>query len=279
MFENQGKKILLFEHHGNRLFGDKRFTEMLDEYVRSKGEDKRTRIMRFALTALHNSGYCDDIHDKRRTITNIEEACIAYIDRWEWGKNPIWIRDEHDPISDIGIEVPFNIVINFNEDSRYRFIGKMDGLHWRNGKLTVNENKTASRLDDAWSQSFLMSHQITGYMLAASVWSKTTVRNADVYGMAIPLPRNFDYGGIIRESVKRNEEAFVHWCRWFLHTVRIHDQYVDNVVKAPRYTHSCNRYFKPCSFIPFCASPDDEKIYIMDEMVHDEWSPLKEIGE
>jgi hypothetical protein len=40
------------------------------------------------------------------------------------------------------------------------------------------------------------------------------------------------------------------------------------------FTHSCNRYFRPCSLIPFCASDREEQERIIAEMVTDEWSPL-----
>ena len=37
---------------------------------------------------------------------------------------------------------------------------------------------------------------------------------------------------------------------------------------------SCNRYFRPCSFIPFCDADPAEQQRIVDEMGYDEWSPL-----
>lgn len=279
VFENQGATNELWQYHGKRLFGLSRHEEMMQEYNSVKDEDERTRIMNYALTALYNSGFYDDPRDKRRTVANIEEACIAYIDRYEWGKNHIWIRD-NTASSDIGVEVPFDIVLSFLTASGnthdYRFTGKIDGIHYRKDRLTVAENKTASRLNDAWSTSFEMSHQVTGYALAASLWCGEPVYNADIYGMSIPLPRGYDYGGIVREPVTRTDEHFAHWFRWFWHTVGIWHQHRDDIINAPRYTHSCNRYFQPCSFIPFCAAPDAEKEEIMSEMETDEWSPLDE---
>jgi hypothetical protein len=51
-------------------------------------------------------------------------------------------------------------------------------------------------------------------------------------------------------------------------------QWQNDPIGAPKYTHSCNRYFRPCSLIPFCYGDDDEQRAIMEEMVTDEWSPL-----
>jgi hypothetical protein len=52
-------------------------------------------------------------------------------------------------------------------------------------------------------------------------------------------------------------------------------QYKDNPYDAPKYTHSCNRYFRPCAFIPFCDADDEEQHTIVQEMETDEWSPLE----
>jgi hypothetical protein len=96
--------------------------------------------------------------------------------------------------------------------------------------------------------------------------------------MAIPLPRSYDFGGIVNEFVTRTDQDFAHWFQWFWHTTRIYEQHKDDPNNAPRYTHSCNRYFRPCSFIPYCAATDEERAQIFDEMVDDEWNPLLEHG-
>lgn len=279
----QGKEAphiqTLADYHGPRLFGATRYDAMLSSV--DHGEDERAQSLAFCLSALETSGFYDDPSDKRRTYTNLEEACIAYIDRWDWNRMPVWIRDEADPLSDIGIELPFDIVLHFVlEDKReleYRFIGKADGLHVRNGVLYLHENKTASRLDEAWRQSFLMSSQVTGYCFALSLWAGGPIEHAEVFGMSIPLPRNYDFGGLVREPVTRYSHHFEHWFKWFLHTVQIEQAYVSNPIEAPRYTHSCNRYFRPCSLIPFCDAEEDEQKLILEEMFIDEWSPLHEI--
>ena len=52
-------------------------------------------------------------------------------------------------------------------------------------------------------------------------------------------------------------------------------QFIDDIINAPMYTHSCNRYFNSCSFLPFCAADDiEEKELILTEMEDAEWSPL-----
>jgi hypothetical protein len=268
------------DFHGQRLFGNTRYQAMLSSVDGS--EDERAQSMAFCLSCLETTGFYDDPSDRRRTMTNLEEACIAYIDRWDWNRMPVWVRDDTDPQSDVGIELPFDIVLSFvleNGESRlYRFIGKADGLHVRKDTLYLHENKTASRLDEAWQQSFLLSSQVTGYCLALAVWAGQPIEHAEIFGMSVPLPRNYDFGGIVRESVTRYSHHFERWFDWFLHTVELERAYANNPFDAPKYTHSCNRYFRPCSMIPFCDSSDEEQRQIIGEMYEDEWSPLHEVN-
>jgi hypothetical protein len=281
----------LFLHHGLRLFGEDRF--MLMQEAMACNEPEETRMLRFCLAALETSGFYDDPRDKRRTMSNLEEACIAYIDKWQF-QYPIWVRDADDPTSDVGIEVAFDMVITLHFDAgefdndgdndfpvyekrEYRFTGKLDGLQWHGPTdLRIHENKTASRIDDAWQESFEMSSQITGYCLASSTWTGESVRKATVYGLAIPLPKNYDLGGTIRLPVSREDHQSTKWFEWFLHTTLLHDEYIDDVLAAPQYTHSCNRYFRACSFIPLCTAETEEKKLILEEMRVEEWSPLHE---
>lgn len=268
----------LCDLHGPRLFGSTRYEQMLSSIVPT--EDDRVQSLQFCLSALESSGFYDDPRDKRRTYTNLEEACIAYIDRWDWHRMPVWIRNESDPKSDVGIELPFDVVLSFLlEDGttvEVRFIGKADGLHQRGSELYLHENKTASRLDEAWSQSFLLSSQITGYCLALGLIAGKTIERAEIYGLSIPLPKNYDFGGIIRESVSRHSHHFERWFNWVLHTVLLEQAYSADPFTAPKYTHSCNRYFRPCSMIPFCDATDEEQHEIVAEMYDDEWNPLHE---
>jgi hypothetical protein len=68
---------------------------------------------------------------------------------------------------------------------------------------------------------------------------------------------------------------FEKWAGWFATSVLMEQEYRDHVVDAPMYTHSCNRYFRSCSFLPFCASDSvEEKESIIKEMVVDEWDVL-----
>lgn len=276
----------LIRHHGSRLFGRDRYFQILQEI--GPEPDYEQRCKRGAIAVLETSGFYDDPTDKRRTLQNMIEASLAYIDKWRWSEK-VWMRDEADPLSDVGIEIPFDVVVALDTDekqdgrggkkythTRLRYTGKIDGIHWHRDKLTLQENKTASRLNEAWANSFYMSSQVTGYCIAATVFSGGQVRNADVLGVSIPLPKNYDYGGLVTQSVSRDDHHFQSWTRWLLHTVQLYEQYKDNPYDAPRYTHSCNRYFRSCSLLPFCDSSREDQELMVKDMVTEEWSPLSE---
>lgn len=276
-FDEQ-KVETIFQNTGKRLFGAERFGEM-GEAVNGR-EDFRTRCQQFSLVALYNSGFYDDPFDKRRTMTNIEELCIAYMDRFDWlDMLPIVVGNDPENLF-VGIEIPIDVTITFVlEDGsvhKYRFIGKADGIHWKDKQKSVmrlHENKTASRLGSAWEMSFETSHQVTGYLIGLSQMLNYHIEEAMILGTALPMPRQYA-DGLSRIIVKRMEHQLQEWFTWFWHTTRIYEQYKDTPLDAPLYTHSCNRYFRPCSFIPLCVGDPEERRNTYDEMVIDEWSPL-----
>ena len=271
--------IEAFRHHGYRLFGTDRMEFAWEEH--GKTIDRPEGRMNFCLEMLYTSGFYDDERDKRRTMNNLEYACIEYMDRWPWGKRPVYVEDATDPKSFVGIEIPIDVMITFHtHDDKFsiRFVGKVDGLHKAsNEELIVHENKTQSRIDDAWRMSLEMSHQPTGYIAALSAMLRKEIRKCVYWGLAIPQPKTAGVEGIAEIPINRDDHHFMQWLEWVYHTVMIWSLYKDNPAEAPKYTHSCNRYFRPCSMIPFCYSQPDERAYIMsEEMEKREWNPLNE---
>jgi len=264
----------LWLHHGGRLFGDR--LSVIGDAI-ADAADLMDVAKRGSIAVLDTSGYYDDPRDKRRTLSNLEECIYAYINKWRWD-HKVWMRDPTNPRSDVGIEIPFDVVVQLVGDGPYitfRLTGRVDGIHYNTaGDLVIHDNKTASRLNDAWSQSFLLSHQITGYCIAASVFTAEPVHKAEILGLSVPLPKSYEFAGYIRETVSRHNYHYQQWANWLVHTITLARQYAGNPIDAPKYTHSCNRYFRPCSFIPFCDSEASEQRIILTEMVDDEWSPL-----
>lgn len=268
-------------HHGERLFGE-RFKSMVIA-AQEAGEDKRAAMLRFCLEAFYTAGFYDDPADKRRTFTNIEEALIAYLDRFDFRRN-VWVADRDDPTAPVGIEIPIDVtltyVTNDGEMFQLRFIGTADGVTVSsNGDLRLEENKTASRLGEAWSMSFHTSHQQTGYMIGLSTMLGQSVSEAAVHGMCIPLPRSYDAGGLMTETVRRTPAQMQDFLSWVLHIVQIIDMYGDDPVMAPKYTGACNKYFRPCSLIPLCASDEEDRRDYFDMMADRELSPTEKAME
>lgn len=269
---------------GTRIFGSERYAELCNAV--NPDEDFRTRCNQFSLTALYNSGFYDDVGDRRRTTTNIEEMCLAYMDRFDWSKQlPVMNINGF-----VGIEIPVDVTVEILYADGYkgegftkvRLIGKADGIHWSDETKTVmrvHENKTASRLGDAWEQSWETNHQPTGYMIALSAMLNQPISQSLMLGSCLPMPKAYAINGLSRVVASRPSWMIEEWFKWFLHTVLLHDQYKDKPTDAPMYTHSCNRYFRPCSFIGLCATPPDERQAVFDQMAVDEWSPLAKEGE
>jgi hypothetical protein len=261
---------------GTRMLGRDGYAEVLR--LLNNGEDQRQRVYAIAVYVANTSGWDDDPLDRRRTLTNLEHSLAAYIDRGQIGTSIPIIS----PF--IGIEVPVDITVEFWDDllplDIVRFIGKVDGLvHPHNdlSKIRVEENKTASRLDQSWQDSFILSHQVTGYCVAASYLTQRRVDEALVRGMMIPLPKTYDQGGIVNMHVERDSWRVTEWLKWFYDTVQVWKKWKDDPLNAPEYTHSCNRYFRSCPFIPLCAmaAPEERKLSL-EQMVYDRWNPLTE---
>ncbi len=277
MYDLHSTHVEHFKVLGPKLYSDDTWTNMCRQL--DSREDTRTIGLNFCLEALYGSGFYDDPRDKRRTMSNIEESCIAYYDRWHWNKHPIYVADEDDPNCLVGIEIGMEFVIEFvchdGTVQAYKYRGRLDGLHRDSkGVLMVQENKTASRLDQAWSMSFMMSHQVTGYCVGSALLTGEPCNKAVVMGMAIPLPRSYDYGGLLNEPVSRPPHLIAAWMQWVWDTTRVYEQFKDNPDAATRFTHSCNRYFRPCALLPYCASDDEEREVIMSEMEYAPWNPL-----
>jgi hypothetical protein len=74
--------------------------------------------------------------------------------------------------------------------------------------------------------------------------------------------------------MRREDHHFTRWLAWLVHTVEMTRKYANDPYNAPKFTHSCSRYFRPCIFVPFCVADDEEQKLIVSELVFDEWTPL-----
>lgn len=276
-----------FAFHTRRVFGQEKGAALVAK-VR-KSSDEHLNMMSFAIDALHMSGFYDDPMDKRRTMSNIEEALYAYGRSVAFKQNPVWVQDKSNPECLVGIELPFDFTLEmtYRDDigtvkglHTVRYIGTIDAVHInKKGQPYIEENKTASRLGDAWAASFETSHQVTGYTVFASKLLGIPISEALIHGVSLPQPRKATTytEGVRSEYVSRSEDQQQKFFQWVYNTYMKRVRIGDDIELATQETHSCNRYFQACSLIPFCNSGGaEERQAMLDEMTTLELSPSEQ---
>jgi len=259
---------------GYRIFGEARWKDVWSEVRKQSGD--MNQLSTLAMHILRSSGYYDDPDDQTRTLSNMETGAMVYArETYRYLESyPIWCADYKNPVKPIGIEQIFDVVLEYSDGKRIRYIGTLDGIllnRVKDNRITMAENKTASRLDRAWIESFKMRHQITGYMACGQSLFGIEMWHARVYGCKIkPSFRGED---VHIESVYRDKAAVSHWANWVYNQVDIYERYQGDFEHAERRTHSCNRYFRPCALIPFCADSVEGRKEQWSQMVPVEPTP------
>lgn len=209
-------------------------------------------------------------------MATMELASVEYVDeRFSYMEDwPVYVENVRDPYGMVGIEQVFDVVVEFENDATVRYIGTIDGLVIKKPKdiYCLDENKTAARLDDGWRSSFELSHQITGYCAASTLVFGFPVSHSRVTG--VKIGRGEDPNVV--EPIARDKEFIQNWARWLYHSAAIYAAYKDNYELAPRYTHSCNRYFRPCALIPFCADTIAGRAEQWAQMIERDLTPSEE---
>ena len=240
-------------------------------------KDDRDSLLELAFSTLHSSGFYDDPRDEIRTLANMEVSTIQYcdehlevMDRW-----PIYYEDTRKPF--IGIEQVVDCVLHYSNGDRIRYIGTVDGVMRQlpSGRLFLAENKTSVRLDEGWRMAFETSHQVTGYCVLGTTLLNKPMFSVRVYGLKLKQSANNMIENYTTfEPQDRTEEMIQIFARSVWHTVFIdYLPFKDDYEHAPRRTHSCNRYFRPCALIDFCADTVDGRAQQYSEMVQIDPSP------
>ena len=253
---------------GDRIFGEPRWHEISKACVKHTGH--MDQIGQLAVDVLNTSGYYDDPNDNNRTIANMQTAAVVYAREtypylYAW---PVWIDNPKAPLTPTGVEQVFDVILEYTDGKRIRFIGTLDGILCNSAKdmrVTMAENKTAARMDRAWVESFKMRHQITGYMACGMAIFGFQMYHARVYGCRLkPMYRGED---VHIEPVSRTRDDIQHWANWVRRQVEIFEEYSVDWEHAERRTHSCNRFFRPCALIPFCADTPEGRREQWDQMI------------
>lgn len=277
--------VAKYAEHGIKLFGRDRWRSACDV---PQDSDSVNNAQRFALDILHSTGYYDDPSDRKRTMSNMEVSCMAYADRYFQSNMPVAVKGDF-----IGIEIPFVLEVTkidsslmaWEKDGRFvpeetiaYYCGRIDGIHHYGTGYAVAENKTAAQLSASWRTSFAISNQVTGYTIAGTCIFGEEINDAIVMGTQIPLPRDM-FNGVVFEPQSRTLSDRIRWCEWFFEGIATYERFIESPTHAPRYPHSCNRFFSACQFIPFCASTREEQVEALEQMRIEEWSPLDHLIE
>lgn len=281
-----------FVHHGERLFTYERMKHAKEEV----GEDDPSAIisdellsLNFCINILYSSNFYDDPSDNRRTMANIEEACIAYYRNWPFTRWPLYVEDYSKPDCLVGVELPVDLDVEFVtngiQDLRLNYIGRMDGLHMHSymqqGKrkegAVVHENKTGARIDSAWEAGQRMSPQAIGYAVQSSLYTSQPIERAFVHGMQIPQPRAAYGQGVHQFPIDISHDRYVNWAVWTYKWAKMFNAARENPAYSQQHFHSCNRYFRPCSFLDICMEDDPEdRTAMIEGLEYQPWDPLVE---
>lgn len=258
---------------GERIFGKKRWDSCVSH---TKPDDERDHLLELCFNVLHTGGWEDSPYDKNRTMANLELSTIDYIDeRLPHMENwPIYVENGRDPYCMVGIEQIFDVVLVYEDGVRIRFIGTVDGLVVKQPQNihVLDENKSANRLGNGWRAGFEMSHQVTGYCAAGTVVFGFPIEHSRVTG--VKVGRGEDPYAF--EPIARGPEFVAVWASWVYQAAAKLESYWDRYEDAPRFTHSCNRYFRPCSLLAFCADTVEGRKEQWKEMVPNDLSPSEE---
>jgi hypothetical protein len=239
---------------GTRIFTEDKWKGIWK--MAAKGPTYLDQIGTLATEVIQSSGYYDDPKDTTRTLSNMQTAAMVYarttldhLDNW-----PIWVDNPKDANKPVGIEQIFDVMLEYEDGKRIRYIGTIDGIltnKLKSHRVTMAENKTAQRMDRAWVESFKMRHQITSYIACGQALFGIDMWHTRVYGCLIkPMFKGTD---VHIEPVTRDGQSIYHWANWARKQVELFEEYEDDWEHAERRTHSCMRFFRPCALIPFCG--------------------------
>jgi hypothetical protein len=263
------------QYTGKRLFGAGRWNKCWKHCM--SHTDQREQLLELCFAILSSGGWKDDDNDRTRTMTNMELATIVYVDERFYGFEnwPIYVEDEKNPQSMVGIEQVFDVTLTYEDGKEIRYIGTIDGciIKAATNQHYLDENKTAVRLGQGWRDTFDMKHQITGYCAASTSVFGFRILKSRVTGLRIGQGSKAE-DVYPFEPLERTWDSIQHWGTWVREMVETYEKYKDDFENATRYTHSCNRYFRPCSLLSFCAdSPEGRQVAFSESMVDAEPSP------
>jgi hypothetical protein len=190
---------------------------------------------------------------------------------------PIWVKDHNDPTKEIGIEKSLDVVFTayFDNDivSSIRFIGLVDVLYSRVGNpVKLGEYKTTSSMNDGWMEAFRTRNQQSAYYGALHAFFDNVADGIIMTGSTIPVRKTTV--SVQHFEIDRGSQNVKDFLRTALFAEDLIKKHVDNPIFAPMFTHSCNRYFRPCALLDLCTAEQSDQLVMLETMnVSEEMSP------
>jgi hypothetical protein len=259
-------------YHGNLLLGPHRWEGIPFTECVTQGEPAMDKL---ALAVIATSDFHDDPYDKNRTLSNLE-ICASYLGQafatqhWSF---PIYVADRTDPTAPIGIEVSLDVVfeVRMEDDTLrlVRFIGLADALYQNpdTSLVKLGEFKTSSRMNDSWQEAFRTRHQITAYAGALEALFPLDQLTYETILTGLHIPVRSTQAATMTFPVHRDREHVLSFLNSALFCFDLMAMYQDELaLEAPMFTHSCNRYFRPCGFLDLCDSSYEDQRVMYAEM-------------
>lgn len=271
--ENQGFQDHM-HHHGKLLLPDGRW-EQVFSYATREGLKKKPNPERAAIATIASSDFYDDPNDKNRTISNLEICAIQLIAYHEARLTdlPIYIADPKDPTAPIGVEISLDGVFEIDDgfaDYTIRCIGLADVVYANPDDKTIvklGEYKTTANMNDAWREAFNTRHQLTLYNALLNAYFPERAQDdmeTIMIGSAIPV--RMTSTPVRHFTVERDQENIQDMLNTFKFTNGIKRQFEHKPLSAPMFTHSCSRYFRPCSLMDLCIAASDDQYDMLSSM-------------
>lgn len=278
--------------HAELLFGKERWQYIWKEACKGKDTiavDDITAFERAIFACIGSSEFYDDPNDKNRTVSNLEHCSLELLQYYliNLVDLPIYIADKKDASKPIGIEMSLDAVFElrdweaaFDHDleipnepelktyQTVRCIGLADVVYQNpeTKAISLGEYKTSSSMNDAWRMAFDTRHQITLYnALLQAHFGYQQSFNTILIGSAIPV-RSTSIP-VQHFQVDRDQENVHELLRTFIFTQGLINIYKERPLQTPMFTHSCNRYFRPCSMLDLCVAAKEDQYVMLDAMI------------
>lgn len=195
-----------------------------------------------------------------KNVGSLERAIRFYFEQWPLGEDGLT------PVSG-GIEWSFSVLLPIAHPETGKplvYVGRVDMVATdAQGRIYCVDEKTASRLGEAWDMKWDMDTQMTGY-----IWAQQELIDRHKYGEDVEvqaLVRGIsilkDGFGHVEIPIVRSQWFIEQWYNQLLRDVRkMVWAYERGVWDMAMHENACVQYMRRCDYMPLCCSPNAEQI-------------------